>query len=108
MTSQIEVLESDGSLENMFRLFRLLEPRGTVNQFSEWFVKLKAHQESVKLCPWCKGQPALRVGPNTGGDNRVKLVYSVACEGETCPVNPALNDWYDSPEKTIKEWAHDH
>jgi len=96
--------KSDGSLENMFRLFRLEQPRGTVAKFHEWFEELIAMQKTVKSCPWCGGRPALRVGSDHKG---IGLEYSVRCEGLSCPVNPSLNEWYSTPRKAIERWANE-
>lgn len=100
--------ESDGSLENMFRLFRIEQPRGTVARFQEWFAMLKNHQESIKGCPWCHNQPALRVIPAFNKNSEPCLAYSVACEGDPCPVHPRLDLSFRTPEEAVKEWNDEH
>lgn len=104
MSTQAGEVIHDDSHANFWRLYKVEKPEGTISEFYEWLAKLKAHQETVKPCPWCKGQPALRVMPGIDHQGADCLYYSVACESDFCPVNPELNECFDTPEEAIAEW----
>lgn len=95
-----EVIHDDSHV-TMYRLFKFDNPQGTVVQYQEWLENLGKIQGTVKECPWCKSQPALRV---MAGEE--KLAFSVKCEGEFCPVNPELNEAYKDPEEAVAEWGN--
>lgn len=104
MANQAGGIVPDDSHANFYKLFKIAKPEGTITEFHEWLLELKEHQETVKPCPWCKSQPALRVVP--GQDHKLAgcLFFTVACENDYCQVNPELNECFDTPEEAIGEW----
>lgn len=92
-------VESDGSTENMYRLFKHGHPKGTVAEFEEWFKELGALQDAVENCPWCGKQPSLTVIPTDFG-----LKFTVECQTSDCHVNPSLSAQYRLADGAVRLW----
>ena len=100
MASQAGEIIHDDSHALMWRIFRSHNPDKPITEFHGWLSHLGQLQKSISRCPFCKREPALRVGSTKEG-----IRYSVECEAVECPVNPALNEVFDNPEEAVAEWS---
>lgn len=93
-----DVREWDSQMEGFYKMYRALHPEATITEFDQWFMQLSLVQDTVKLCPWCGCQPALRARLYEGDG---KLHFDVQCENEQCPVQPGTQFEYEVPEEAV-------
>lgn len=113
------VIESDGTMENFYRMYKSVYPDGTIRQFQEWFRHVCEVQDQMAGCPWCGVKGSLMVSEHhtphryEKGDLRWhteniadpdRLRYAARCENDECPTQPKIYALYDTPEEARDIW----
>ena len=87
--------DDDQSMANFWKIYRFGHPKGSVQEFHAWFAHLCELQKTVELCPWCGELPCLDL---------FDTLWQIHCGNESCPVQPGLEYFYDTPEEAIEKW----